>query len=124
MEVYLTKLDKSNFLFYNIKKKKKEVREMKYKLIKPINPTYSPIEQILTNRGIPYENIPKYLNTTDDDINPPEALGEEKMAAAASILIKAIQNNEKTTVVVDCDTDGYTSAALLINYLYKLLSLF
>ena len=27
---------------------------MKYKLIKDINPKYNAIEQVLTNRGIPY----------------------------------------------------------------------
>ena len=47
---------------------------MKYQLIKPINNNYSPIEQILTNRGIPFNEIKHYLNTTDNDINPPENL--------------------------------------------------
>ena len=48
---------------------------MKFKLINPVNPDYSPTEQILTNRGIPIEVIEHYLNTTDKDINPPEAFG-------------------------------------------------
>lgn len=74
---------------------------MKYKLINVINPKYRVIEQILTNRGIVYNDIQHYLNTTDEDINPPEALGEEKMRAAATILIKTIQNNETVKVVVD-----------------------
>ena len=54
---------------------------MKYKLIKPINQNYSPVEQILTNRGIPFNEISHYINTTDNDINPPEALGEDKLKA-------------------------------------------
>lgn len=48
---------------------------MKYQLIKPINQNYSIIEQILTNRGISLNEISHYINTTDNDINPPEALG-------------------------------------------------
>ena len=31
-----------------------------------------------------------------------------------------IQFNQNAVIIVDCDCDGYTSAALLINYLYKL----
>ena len=46
---------------------------MRYQLIKPMNPNYNALEQILTNRGIPYEEIYHYLNTTDADIIPPEA---------------------------------------------------
>jgi len=33
------------------------------------------MEQILTNRNIPLNEIDHYLNTADTDINPPEALG-------------------------------------------------
>lgn len=93
---------------------------MKYKLIKPINQNYSPIEQILTNRGIPFNEISHYINTTDNDINPPEALGEDKLKAAITILINTIKYNEHIIVVVDSDCDGFTSAAILINYLYDL----
>ena len=38
---------------------------MIYKLINEINPNYSAIEQILTNRGIALEDIPSYLKTTE-----------------------------------------------------------
>ena len=44
--------------------------DMIYKLINEINPNYSAIEQILTNRGIALEDIPSYLGTTEEDINP------------------------------------------------------
>lgn len=37
---------------------------MKYQLIKDINPQYSTVEQILTNRGMKREDIPKYLNAS------------------------------------------------------------
>ena len=93
---------------------------MKYKLIKKINQNYSPIEQILTNRGIPFNEILHYLNTTDDDINPPEALGEDKLKAAAALLIKTIQSNLQALVIVDADADGFTSSSIIINYLHDL----
>ena len=96
---------------------------MKYKLIKPINKEYSIIEQILTNRGIALEQIPHYLHTTDSDINPPEALGQDKLKAAAALLIKIISSNGKTLVIIDSDADGFTSSAILINYLYDLIIL-
>ena len=93
---------------------------MKYQLIKPINQNYSIIEQILTNRGIPLKQIPHYLNTADSDINPPEALGEDKLKAAAALLIKTIQSDNQALVIIDADADGFTSSAILINYLHDL----
>lgn len=93
---------------------------MKYQLIKPINPELSTIEQILTNRGIPREEVYHYLNTTDDDISSPLDLGEKSLNAAAQSIIQHIFSKDKTLVICDCDCDGFTSAALLINYLYDL----
>lgn len=74
---------------------------MKYQLIKPINQSYSTIEQILTNRGIPINEIEHYLNTADSDINPPESLGQDKLRAAATALIQTIKFNEHAVVIVD-----------------------
>ena len=93
---------------------------MKYELINPINPNYSTIEQILTNRGIDLNIIPNYIKSTDEDINPPELFGEELLKRAAALVIQTVQSNKQTVVIVDCDCDGYTSAAILINYLYDL----
>ena len=93
---------------------------MKYKLIKPINSKYSTIEQILTNRNIPLEEVQHYLNTTDIDINKPEAFGQNCLKAAAMALIQTVSANDQALVIVDCDCDGFTSAALLINYLHDL----
>ena len=93
---------------------------MKYQLIKPINSNYSTIEQILTNRHIPLEEVQHYLNTTDNDINKPEMLGEDCLKSAATTLLMHVANNDPALVIVDCDCDGFTSAALLINYLHDL----
>ena len=93
---------------------------MKYKLISKNNPKLKPIEQVLINRGIPYTELQSYLNTTDDDINSPLLLGEENLIAAATAIITTINNNQKAKIIVDSDCDGYTSSAILLNYLYEL----
>lgn len=77
-------------------------------------------EQILTNRGIQLKDIKHYLNTTADDINSPLAFGEDKLKAAAKTLIKAINEDKRIFVISDADADGYTSSAILINYLHDL----
>ena len=93
---------------------------MKFQLINPINPQYSTVEQILTNRGIAREEIPHYLKTTDKDINEPEAFGEELLKSAAALVIQTVRSNKTMAVIVDCDCDGYTASAILINYLHDL----
>ena len=93
---------------------------MKYKLINKINPEYSPIEQILTNRGIKIEDIQHYLNSSSKDVNSPLLFGEELMKKAADRLVEQVKLNNKIIVVVDADCDGFTSSALLLNYLHDL----
>ena len=93
---------------------------MNYKLLKDINPNYTAIEQILTNRGIQLNEITHYLHTTDADINEPEKLGEKNLKAAAACLTGIIAQDKNALIIVDCDCDGYTSSALLINYLQEL----
>lgn len=93
---------------------------MKYKLINTIDPNLSITEQILVNRGIPLSEIQDYLHTTDDCVSPPETLGEDKLRAAAACLIRTIQANLSALVVIDSDADGFTSAAILINYLHDI----
>ena len=91
---------------------------MKFQLINPINPNYSTIEQVLTNRGIQKQQIKHYLNTTDEDINKPEQFGENNLRTAAALVVQTVQSNKQMVVIVDCDCDGYTSAAIFINYLH------
>jgi single-stranded-DNA-specific exonuclease len=93
---------------------------MQYRLIKEINKNYTPLQQILTNRGINFEDIEHYTHTTDEDILSYEGLGEEKLKAAAARIIKAIEERESTIIIIDSDCDGFSSAALLTNYLFRL----
>ena len=93
---------------------------MKYKLIKPIVEKFSAIEQILYNRDIPQNEFYHYMNTTDDDINSPLSFGEEVLKRAGKTLIETISENKKVLIIVDSDCDGFTSSAVLINYLYDI----
>lgn len=89
---------------------------MKYKLINAVNPSYSATQQILTNRGIPLEKINDYINSTEEDINSPHEFGAA-MDAGVDLLLSAIKKEEDVLIIVDADCDGFTSSALLINYL-------
>lgn len=89
---------------------------MKYKLYNEI--TNSPLEQILYNRGIlDYE---KWINASKKDINSPFAFGKEKVEAAVELIRKSVEIKREIWVLVDPDADGFTSAAIILNYLYKL----
>lgn len=91
---------------------------MEYQLKTPLLPlkdSYSAVERVFATRGIAPENIEHYLNTTDDDILPPESI--PNMNEGAKMVISHIAHNDKILVQVDSDCDGYTSGACLLNYL-------
>ena len=91
---------------------------MNYSLINDRDKTLSTIEQILVNRGINKQDIGTYLNLDDSVLISPYKLNNIELAA--NRLIRAILNQEKIYVQVDSDCDGYTSAAVLINYLHRI----
>lgn len=94
---------------------------MKYKLINPPNPRYSAKQQVLINRGIAEQDLVHYMNLTNDDINDPFIFGENEVRKAADLLIRTLETENSTIcVIVDSDCDGFTSSAILINYLYDL----
>ena len=94
---------------------------MKYKLINNPNSLLSAQEQILINRGFKTkEEIHHYMNLTDEDINSPKCFGEQLLENAAAVVRVAIDREDDICVIVDCDCDGYTSSAILINYLFDL----
>ena len=91
---------------------------MEYQLIVPRIPQsrmLSAVEQVLLNRGIDPENVEHYLHTTDEDILDPSLI--INMREGAQMLITHIAQNDKVLIQIDSDCDGYTSAAVLINYL-------
>ena len=91
---------------------------MRYTLLSEEIPFYTPIEQIFSNRGIPLSEINHYKNVSIRDTHSPELF--ENIEAGVSLLVKHLKSFNKTGILVDCDTDGFTSAALLYNYLYFL----
>ena len=97
---------------------------MRYNLIGTPDRTLGAQAQVLVNRGITKEKISSYLNTTDRDISEPSLFGEGVLKEAAAAIVKAVKEEKKTLVVVDADCDGYTSAALLINYLNDIFPAF
>jgi single-stranded-DNA-specific exonuclease len=90
---------------------------MKYTLISPPDDKLTVVQQILVNRGIELSNISKYLKTTDSVLNSPLYLQE--IDNAVSIFSKHLSAGSKIYIQVDSDCDGYTSAAFLLNWVWR-----
>ena len=82
--------------------------------------THSPIDQILINRGIPENQLSEWTVAGWPHINSPWLFGTEKVKHALKIMVDSILDCKEIYVLVDCDADGFTSAAIIINYLYKI----
>lgn len=93
---------------------------MKYELINQPDEKYNAKQQLLINRGIKEEDLVHYMNLTDDDLNDPKCFGEQLLEDAAAMIRISIDREDDVCVIVDCDCDGYTSSAILINYLHDL----
>lgn len=91
---------------------------MKYKIFN--EPNHAPLEQILINRGIQENEIEEWLNAGWPQINSPWLFGSEKVKHAIKLMSYAAMDDKEIWVLVDCDADGFTSAAIIINYLYKM----
>lgn len=91
---------------------------MNYKLIEgSANDVYSPVQTFLVNRGI--VDWREYLNLTDRAIQPPDALNN--MVEAVECFASHCEKNSNFHIVCDSDVDGYTSAAMLYNYIKNCL---
>jgi single-stranded-DNA-specific exonuclease len=88
---------------------------LRYQLIQPRQANLSAVEQVLFNRGINPNELENFKYPTDEHLNNPTQL--EHMYDGAQMLIKHVGQNDKIFIQVDSDCDGYTSAAILINYL-------
>lgn len=75
------------------------------------------VAHVLLNRGMKPDDIKRYLNSTMDDVNDPAAFGEDLMKRGARMLMTHVAAEDDILIVVDADCDGFTSSALLINYL-------
>ena len=88
---------------------------MRYQLIAPRNEALSTVEQVLFNRGINPKDIEHFKYPSVNDLVNPEKL--EHIKDGVAMLISHIERNDKIFIQVDSDCDGYTSSAILINYL-------
>ena len=91
---------------------------MKYKLYKDTISEYSALQQILYNRGIPIEKQKEWLNAGWGQIYDWTDLAADKMKKACQVLYNCINENLDVQILIDCDCDGYTSSAIIMNYLY------
>lgn len=82
--------------------------------------THSPIDQVLINRGIKEKDLQSWLNAGWPQINSPWLFGKEKIKHAIKLINEAVLDQREIWVLVDCDADGFTSAALIINYLCQM----
>ena len=91
---------------------------MKTKLYSKFDENTPMLNRVLINRGVPINELRHYMNTTDKDINDFLSLGEDDLKQAAIHLCNTIQEDKSCLIIVDADCDGYTSSAILINYLH------
>lgn len=83
---------------------------MKYKLIGSNN-IFSPMETILENRGITKD----LFEANESNIIPLDKI--DNINEGVELLVNHFENNSNVLLVVDSDTDGNTSAAVLYRYL-------
>lgn len=85
---------------------------MKCQLVnKPINSNY--LEELLKERGV--KDLDLFLNPNDELIQSPETL--DNIEEGWKLLEDSLYNNQKILLIADCDVDGFTSAAILYQYL-------
>lgn len=89
---------------------------MKYKIINKREKDLSLLLQVLKNRGI--EDVEHYLHVNDNDILNPLLL--ENMGEGVKMFLKNAELQVDTFLLVDADTDGMTSSAIIYNYARRL----
>lgn len=88
---------------------------MKYELINPRNEKLTNLEQVFYNRGIDLAKLNRFKYPEEKEILDPLLLNN--MHEGVQMLMRHIANEDIIFIQVDADCDGYTSAAILINYL-------
>lgn len=85
---------------------------MKCQLVnKAINSDY--LNELLKEIGV--TDIDSFLNPTDELIQSPDAL--DNMKEGWELLESALNDGKKIMLIIDCDVDGFTSSAILYQYL-------
>lgn len=86
---------------------------MNYKLRGNFRTDEYAIYDILTNRGV--KNVDAFISPSNIYENNPYDLNN--ITDAASLLVKRLKEDKSICVLVDCDNDGFCSAALIWNYI-------
>lgn len=74
--------------------------------------------ELLISRGLSSENLEKFYNPTIGLLQEPTAL--KNIADGVNMLLKHISNFSSIAIVVDSDVDGFTSSAILYQYIKKI----
>ena len=74
--------------------------------------------ELLISRGLSSENLEKFYNPTIELLQEPTAL--KNIADGVNMLLKHISNFSSIAIVVDSDVDGFTSSAILYQYIKKI----
>ena len=90
---------------------------MNYKLIGESFGFKTPMEIIMQNRGI--TDIEAFLNVGPWNLESPKLY--DNISWGANMLLGHLKKNNNICIVVDCDADGYTSGALIFQYIKLLL---
>lgn len=77
-------------------------------------------ETILCRRGIPRDEIDKWIEADFSCVSPWTELNYNGlMEKAVKRVCNAIYNKENIYLIQDCDVDGITSSSMFLNYVYK-----
>lgn len=74
------------------------------------------LDTLLRNRGI--ENPGRFLNVSENDVEDFNKF--VNIHVAGGLILEAIYNKHKIGILTDSDHDGYSSAALMYNYLKRI----
>lgn len=89
---------------------------IKYQLYKETVPEYSALQQLLYNRGVALKDQQPWLFAGKECYNDWRLL--DNMELAVEKVHNAVENFLPTVIIQDCDCDGYTATAIMVNYLY------
>lgn len=94
--------------------------DIKYQLYRDVVPECSALQQVLLNRGIEMKDQQRWLFAGKECFNDWRLLGEDKVVRGINSVLDAMNADKNICVCVDPDCDGFTSAAIFINYIYSL----
>ncbi len=93
---------------------------IKYQLYKETISEYSTLQQLLYNRGVALEDQQPWLFAGRECYNDWRFLDENKVRRGVDTVVDTMNTGGNICVCVDPDADGYTSAAIFINYIYSI----